>query len=103
MSEIVEQIGLPALLEQLAEECSELSQACLKYSRKLRGENPTPKTEQDCVVSLREEVSDVRLCIAQLDLAGLYDYTFVLNTMGDKLLRWHERLREAERDEEWKE
>ena len=96
MSEIVEQIGLPALLEQLAEECSELSQACLKYSRKLRGENPTPKTEQDCVVSLMEEVSDVRLCIAQLDLTGLYDYTFVLNTMGDKLLRWHERLREAE-------
>ena len=100
MSEIVEQIGLPALLEQTAEECSELSQACLKYSRKLRGENPTPKTELDCVVALMEEVSDVRLCIAQLDLAGLYDYTFVLNTMGDKLLRWHERLREAEGDQE---
>lgn len=99
MREIVNRIGLPALLEQTAKECSELSQACLKYSRKLRGENPTPKTEQDCVAALMEEISDVRLCIAQLDLVGLYDYSFVLDTMGNKLLRWHKRLREAGKGE----
>lgn len=40
---IIETIGEPALLEQLAEECSKLSQAALKLARKLRGENPTPK------------------------------------------------------------
>ena len=41
---MIEQIGLPAMLEQMAEETAELTQALLKYSRKLRNENPTPKT-----------------------------------------------------------
>lgn len=41
---IVDYIGKAALLEQTAEEASELSQACLKMARKIRGENPTPKT-----------------------------------------------------------
>lgn len=35
MREILNRIGLPALLEQTAEECSELAQACLKYARLL--------------------------------------------------------------------
>ena len=42
MNDIIDSIGLPAVLEQLAEECSELAQASLKYARLLRGENPTP-------------------------------------------------------------
>ena len=49
MSDIMVQIGLPALLEQLAEECGELTQAALKLARLRRGENPTPKTEQECI------------------------------------------------------
>ena len=32
----------PALYEQMAEECSELSKALLKKARKLRAENQTP-------------------------------------------------------------
>jgi hypothetical protein len=44
---IVGKIGLPATLEQLAEECAELSQAALKLARLHRGENPTPVTEQE--------------------------------------------------------
>ena len=36
---IIERIGEPAFLEQLAEECSELAQAALKTARKYRGEN----------------------------------------------------------------
>lgn len=99
MREIVNRIGLPALLEQTAEECSELSQACLKYSRALRGENPTPKTEHECVVNLMEEIADVKLCVSQLDTAGLYDYSFVLDTMAEKLIRWQRRLREAGKEE----
>ena len=62
MREILNRIGLPALLEQTAEECSELAQACLKYARLLRQENPTPKTEQECVCALMEEIADVKLC-----------------------------------------
>lgn len=50
--EVICSLGEPALLEQLAEECSELAQAALKLARKERGENPTPKTEEECVENL---------------------------------------------------
>lgn len=41
---MIDAIGEPAMLEMLAEEASELTQAALKASRVLRGENPTPVT-----------------------------------------------------------
>ena len=50
---IIEKIGEPAVLEQLAEECSELAQAALKYARKQRGENPTPKSFDECYDALQ--------------------------------------------------
>lgn len=37
MKTIVDRIGKPALLEQTAEECTELAHACLKEARRLRG------------------------------------------------------------------
>lgn len=33
--EIIKEIGTPAMLEQCAEECSELAHACLKMSRRI--------------------------------------------------------------------
>lgn len=36
-----------ALLEQVAEECTELGHAALKLARKYRNENPTPVTEEE--------------------------------------------------------
>ena len=59
-------IGKPALLEQTAEECVELAHACLKLARKMRGKNLTPKTEQECIDSLVEEMADVSICIEQI-------------------------------------
>lgn len=47
--DVLDMIGTAALLEQLAEESAELAQAALKMARKLRNENPTPKTHADCV------------------------------------------------------
>ena len=41
---MIEKIGKPAMLEQLAEEAAELSQAALKLARVIRNENPTPVT-----------------------------------------------------------
>ena len=38
---ILECIGPAAMLEQMAEEAAELSKACLKLARVIRGENPT--------------------------------------------------------------
>jgi len=61
ISTIRSQISTPALLEQLAEECSELSHAALKKARKLRNENYTPASESDIEANLVEEYTDVYL------------------------------------------
>lgn len=59
---ISERIGIPAFLEQTAEECAELAQALLKESRRLRGKNPTPKSADDCHKAIEEELGG-RLCV----------------------------------------
>lgn len=56
-------IGEPALLEQLAEECTELAKAALKLARYTRNENPTPITRGQAVENLVEEIADVNICI----------------------------------------
>lgn len=61
--DITKHLSKEAMLELTAEECSELAQACLKLARKLRGENPTPKTEQECITDLTEEIADVMVCV----------------------------------------
>lgn len=90
---IVEKIGVPALLEQTAEECCELAQACLKMARKLRDENPTPKSIEDIRDNLVEEAVDVTICldeiIATTDLIGDVE---MFNVKASKLYRWEKRL-----------
>jgi NTP pyrophosphatase (non-canonical NTP hydrolase) len=89
--DIVGQIGLPATLEQLAEECTELAQAALKMARLHRGENPTPVTEQEALDHLLEEAGDVHLCLSVLgDALGGLDTSLA---EAAKLRRWHERLK----------
>ena len=99
MNDIIDSIGLPAVLEQLAEECSELAQASLKYARLLRGENPTPKTEQECLEALTEEIADVDLCISELMMVGLVDSNKVIDIIDQKGNRWHKRIQEAQNEE----
>lgn len=54
------------LLEQLAEEAAELSQAALKLIRASGySNNPTPVTEQEAEANLEEELHDV-LAVASL-------------------------------------
>ena len=83
--DVLEMIGTAALLEQLAEESAELAQAALKMARKIRNENPTPKSRADCVANLQEEIADVELCISILPAE-------VGRTMSAKHRRWNERL-----------
>lgn len=64
---LIEKIGEPATLELLAEECTELAQACLKLARVMRGENPTPKTRDECRKRVVEEIADVSLTMCELD------------------------------------
>lgn len=93
MNKIVEKIGMPALLEQCAEECSELTHACLKLARKMREENPTPKTDEECVAAFIEEVADVQLCIKTIVESELVcSEDDILFIKVNKLKRWKERL-----------
>lgn len=90
--EVICSLGEPALLEQLAEECSELAQAALKLARLERGENPTPKTEEKCVENLLEELGDVNLCMSVVEAnRGIH----IRCLSVDKKARWAKRIREA--------
>lgn len=75
------------LLEQLAEEASELAQAALKLIRAAEySNNPTPITLQEAQVSLDEELHDV---LAVASLLGIIDYD---DDENPKWKRWAERL-----------
>lgn len=90
--EVIRSLREPALLEQLAEECSELAQAALKLARLERGENPTPKTEEECVKALLEELGDVNLCMSVIEAnRGIH----IRCLSVDKKERWAQRIREA--------
>jgi NTP pyrophosphatase (non-canonical NTP hydrolase) len=75
------------LLAQLAEEASELAHAALKLRRVRDGKNYTPVTFQEAYDQLKEEVSDVMLCLEVLGVDG------DRRTMEVKLERWADRLR----------
>ena len=91
--EIVESIGSTAVLEQLAEESAELTQAVLKVSRILRGVNPTPVTLDRALESLREEVGDVLLCLSVLECA--FGRLSSDSGMAQKQERWKRRIKES--------
>ena len=75
------------LLEQLAEEASELAQAALKLIRAAEySNNPTPITLQEAEVGLDEELHDV---FAVASLLGIIDYD---DDENPKWKRWAERL-----------
>lgn len=87
-------IGGPAVLEQTAEECAEMAKAALKLARKMRGENPTPKTEEELRAHLNEEIADVKVCIRALLNGGVIDSHLITLIMREKQERWENRLAE---------
>lgn len=94
---IIEKIGEPAVLEQLAEECSELAQSALKLARKMRGENPTPKSFNECYDALQEEMADVMLCMGTYIEKYSNDFYVEIATIRDeKKARWEQRIKEME-------
>lgn len=92
---IGEKIGLPALLEQCAEECAELAHACLKTARIYRGENPTPASFKDCRINLEEEMADVTLTIGTIIAELGINVKDIETTCYFKLKRWNDRIDEA--------
>lgn len=91
---IIDKIGIPALLEQTAEECAELAQASLKLARKMRGNNPTPKDVPELIENLEEEVADVVICIESLAGDGIIDNDNVFDISKAKEKRWMKRIEE---------
>ena len=84
-------LGAAALLEQLAEESTELAHAAMKQARIERGENPTPVSASEAFSNLFEEVADVRLCIRALEsVIGPMDTKEIED---EKLTRWMERIK----------
>lgn len=94
---IPDEIGIPAVLEQTAEEAAELAQAALKLSRKLRGENPCPVELDELKHNLVEETADLMVCVEQLAVCGLVTEE-VIEIVDRKLARWYERIEEAKKD-----
>ena len=89
---IVNEIGLPATLEQCAEECNELAQACLKMARKLRGDNPTPKSIDEIVANLTEEIADVEVCIDEILYSKIVSDDSIDTVKKSKTRRWRQRV-----------
>lgn len=85
-------IQVAEILAQVAEECNELAHAALKLRRALDGTNPTPVSVKVASDRVREEYSDLLLCLCVLSKLD------VPTSCREKLQRWVERLREADND-----
>lgn len=70
---MIDKIGLPAMLEQAAEEATEYAQACLKLARIVRDENPTPVKYGEALDNLIEEWTDQITCARELDISAQND------------------------------
>lgn len=92
--DVINDIGVPATLELCAEECVELAHAALKMARKLRGENPTPKSMDDIIECLTEELGDVQINIDKILEYGIVPKADVDAVKEFKRKRWEDRLRE---------
>lgn len=89
---LVGHIGLPAMLEQTAEEATEFAHACLKYARFFRNENDTYKPVKEIEANFHEETADIMLCIEELVISGILDPLNVDDWTKQKVTRMKKRL-----------
>ena len=94
--EIKARVGEEELLAQLAEEAIELAHAALKLRRVIGCKNPTPVKYDEALENFLEEVADVDLVLAVLDIGE--DTEELLARMRAKLIRWLARLRATTQD-----
>lgn len=86
---VLEHIDRRTLLEQLAEEAAELSQAALKMIRaEGLSNNPANRNALIAQEQLNDEVSDVLLMVDALSIPVLESYA------NDKWQRWVDRIEE---------
>lgn len=80
------QVTYAERLVQLAEEATKLAHAAMKLRQAITGENPTPVSQRTAAQNLREEASDVALCLKVLDIQPDD------NTIREKLARWEQTI-----------
>lgn len=98
IADLVSAIGVPAMLEQAAEETTELGFACLKYARMLRGDNKVHgRTKEELIDNLTEEIADIQICIWQMMSSGIVKESEVESIIKMKAERMRNRL-EADHD-----
>ena len=92
--------GKKYILRQMAEECSELAQAALKYIRADLKE--TPMRIDEAIEHLTEEIADVRLMIDAVSATVLSerDVDNVQGIKEQKLDRWKTRMIDGDMDED---
>ena len=83
---ITDYLEEPELLDQLAEELTELAKEVIKLARFRRGKNPTDRSETEIVKAIETEMADVLVAAAQLPYRPDWD------TAASKKRRWQERL-----------
>lgn len=94
VTSLVDAIGVPAMFEMMAEEATELSYACQKFARYLRGENLVHgKTEAEMLSSIHEEMADVYVTLRELRKVTCWiDSERINDTIDYKRKRMAKRL-----------
>lgn len=93
-------VDLRAKLEQLTEECGELTAACMKLIRAIGNGNPCNVTEEEAIAKVLEEWSDVEIAaiymLKHLEPRCGYDIYDRIDQIGaEKTARWQKRVKEA--------
>ena len=86
-------LGQEETLLQTMEECSELVTACHQYRRAalMKGQ-PTPKTADEAITNLKEELVDAIICIKELIMILGIDYDELEKIEREKTDRTARRL-----------
>lgn len=100
-NEIEDFVDIRAKLEQVAEECGELTKACMKLIRAIGNGNPCNVTEEEAIEAVIEEMSDLEVAAGylqmMLDERTDFDVRARMNAIADiKTRRWQERVAEAQ-------
>ena len=98
--EVLKKYGAEYLVIKLAEECSELAQACTKLLSVWK--HATSMREEEAVEHIMEEMADVRnhMCGLEVALLDEYDIQSIVEIQKRKLARMKTRLIDGDMDED---
>lgn len=106
----IEQVTFRAQLEQVAEECGELTQACMKTIRAFGNGNPCDISKDQAIGNLVEEMADLSIALGYLirkvTSYGYFEgdenqiFDLISKIGAEKAVRWQTRLEAEEAKDE---